>query len=471
MKYGQTSIVNFLSRLIMSLSGFVATIILTRTLGQDQYGTYVVILSVLAWAGMIGQLGLLQAVKKRVSESNDGNYVVSGATIQFVLYLLLAIILWISRSTLNEFIGIDVTLIIILMLAIRLGLMFTQTVLEGQHLVHVSSILTPVEWVSRSLIQIVLVVSGFGIVGALAGYVVGAFVAAVIGIHFITVPSKPPSKEDFVQLKSYAQFSWLNSIKGRVFQSMDTLILAIFIPHGLIAVYEIAWNLASLFAIFGASISRTLFPEMSKIHSEEQSNAEIASLLRVSLVYSGLFIIPGFVGAALVGDVVLTIYGSEFQMGYYILLFLTFARLLYGYGRQFVNTIDAIDRPDLTFYINAVFVGVNLSLNVLLTWQFGWYGAAVATTFSCGIVLILGYYYADKVVDINIPFREIGRQIISSGVMAVVVLIGRSLLGESLSVIILLIGLGASVYFSVLLYMSEEFRSTVSDNIPFKTNQ
>lgn len=450
----------------MSLSGFVATIILTRTLGQSQYGTYVVILSVLAWAGMLGQLGLLQAVKKRVSESNDGNYVVSGAAIQFFLYFLLAIILWVNRSTLNEFIGINAAHIIIIMLAVRLGLMFTQTVLEGQHLVHISSILTPAEWVSRSIVQVSLVVSGFGIIGALAGYIVGAFVATVVGIYFITIPPSLPSRKDFARLKSYAQFSWLSSIKGRVFQSMDTLILAVFVPHSLIAIYEIAWNLASLFAIFGASISQTLFPEMSKIHSEEQSNAEIASLLRVSLAYSGLFIIPGLVGAILVGDIVLTIYGSGFQTGYYILLLLTFARLLYGYGRQFVSTIDAIDRPDLTFQINAIFVGVNLSLNVLLTWQFGWYGAAIATAFSCGIVLILGYYYTDKILNFEIPYNEIGKQIASTGIMAVVVLTGRSLLGESLPVVALLVGIGALTYCFTLFTISDEFRSTVNDNLP-----
>nr|WP_206538383.1 oligosaccharide flippase family protein [Natrinema pallidum] len=460
--------VNFLSRLVMSFSGFVATIVLTRTLGQDRYGTYVVVLSVLAWVAMVGKLGLPQAIRKRVSEPNDGNYVVSGALAQLGLYAIVVACLLVARPYLNEFMGLEATWVLIAILATQLGLIFVQSVLDGQHLVHVSSVLSPVEWTSRSIVQVVLVLSGLGIVGAFAGYIIGAIVAIGIGLYFVTVPSTMPSRRDFDRLKSYAQFSWLGSIKGRTFMSMDTLILAVFVSNGLIAIYEIAWNLASLFAIFGASISQTLFPEMSKISAESDSNAEVAGLLRVSLAYSGLFIIPGLVGSALVGDIVLTIYGSGFEAGYYVLLVLTFARLLYGYMDQFLNTIDAINRPDLTLYINGIFVGVNAILNVTLTWQFGWYGAATATTVSAGLGLVLGYRFASQVIDVTVPLNEIAKQCFAASVMAAVVLVGRVLVGETLLIVIGLVGIGAAVYFSVLYGLSREFRTTVHENLPFE---
>ncbi|MFC6613897.1 oligosaccharide flippase family protein [Halopenitus salinus] len=459
--------INFLSRVVMSVSGFVATIALTRTLGQERYGTYVVVLSVLAWVAIAGELGLPQAIRKRVSESDEGNYVVTGVLAQFGLFAVVAVCLWIARPYLNEFMEIEATWILILMLSVRLGIGFVRAILDGQLLVHVSSVLSPVEWTSRSIVQVVLVLSGFGIAGAFAGYVVGAIVAIAIGAYFVEIPRRKPSRRDFFRLRSYAQFSWLGSIKGRTFMSMDTIILAVFVSNSLIAVYEVAWNLASLFAIFGNSIRQTLFPEMSKLSSEGSSDGEIAGLLRVSLAYAGLFIIPGLVGAAIVGDVVLTVYGSGFETGYYILLILTFARLLYGYMGQFLTTIDAIDRPDLTFRINAVFVVVNLVLNVLLTWQFGWYGAAAATTASAGIGLLLGYYYANHVVDVVVPIAEIGKQCLAAGTMAGIVFFGRAVIGESLPIVVVLVGVGAGVYFVALFGLSQEFRTTVRENMPF----
>jgi len=467
MRYGRTSMVNFLSRMVMSFSGFVATIVLTQTLGQEQYGAYVVVLSVLSWVAIAGKFGLPQAVRKRTSEASGGNYVVSGGLAQFALFSLVTVGLWVARPYLNDFMGIEATWILVVMLAVHLFIGFVRSVLDGQHLVHVSSILSPIEWTSRSVVQVVLVLSGFGIAGAFAGYVVGAVVAALIGLRFVSIPDQLPTKREFLQLKSFAQFSWLGSIKSRTFMSMDTIILAVFVSNSLIAVYEIAWNLASLFAIFGASISKTMFPEMSKIASEDGTADEIAGLLRVSLAYSGLFIIPGLVGAALLGDVVLTIYGPGFDTGYYILLVLTFARLLYGYMQQFLSIINALDYPDHTLYINAIFVAVNLALNVVLTWQFGWYGAATATTISAALGLLLGYYYTTGLVEVSIPVGEIAKQCLAAVIMASFVLGARNLIGDSLPVVVVLVGFGAGVYFATLLVLSREFRTTVEDNLPF----
>jgi O-antigen/teichoic acid export membrane protein len=362
---------------------------------------------------------------------------------------------------------IEATWILIVLLAARLAANFIQSVLDGQHLVHVSSLLTPAEWTSRSIIQVALVLSGAGLSGAFAGYIAGAIVGTLLGAYFVSASFSFPSKRDFGRLRSYAQFSWLASIKGRTFLSMDTLILAVFVSNSVIAVYEIAWNLASLFSIFGSSIRRTLFPEISKLSSVSGINDEITGLLRVSLAYSGLFIIPGLVGGAIVGDIVLQVYGPGFDTGYYILLILTFARLLYGYQGQFLTTLDAVDRPDLTFRINVVFVAVNLVLNILLTWQYGWYGAAAATTLSAALGLVLGYYYASYVMDVVVPLAEIGKQWVAAGIMAGVVYLLRTVVGESLPIVTVLVGIGASVYFFALLMLSVEFRTTVQDNLPF----
>ncbi len=460
--------IDFLSKMVMSFSGFVATIVLTRTLGQERYGAYVVVLSVLAWVAIAGNLGLSPAVKKRVSEADDGNYVVSGIIVQLILYAIVAICLWIARPYLNVYMEVDATGILILLLAVKLAVDLVQSVLEGQHLVHISSLLSPVQWTSRSVVQVALVLAGFGLTGAFAGYVVGAVVAVLVGVYFVSFDLSVPSRQDFDRLGSYAQFSWLASVKGRTFLSMDTLVLAVFVSNSVIAVYEIAWNLASLFAIFGSSVSRTLFPEMSRISSMEGANNEIAELLRVGLAYSGLFIIPGLVGAAIVGDVVLTIYGSGFQTGYYILLILTFARLLYGYQGQFLTVLDGINRPDLTFRINGVFVAVNLVLNILLTWQYGWYGAATATTTSAALGLVFGYYYANRIINVTVPIDVIGKQLFAAGVMALGVYGGRLLVGDSLPLVFVLVIGGSGVYFSVLLAISREFRVTVEENLPFK---
>jgi O-antigen/teichoic acid export membrane protein len=466
MKYGRTTAVSFLSKLLMSVAGFVGTIVLTRTLGRTQYGTYVVVISVLAWVTIVAELGIPQALKKRISEQDGQDYVVAGLLVQGLLFAVVVACLWLVRPYLNAYMEIQATLVLVGLLAARLASNYVQTVLDGQQLVHVSSLLTPVEWISRSVVQVALVVAGGGITGAFAGYAAGAFVGVAVGAYFVSTRVALPTRKHFDRLGAYARFSWLSSVKGRTFLSMDTLVLALFVPNGLIAVYEIAWNLASLFSTFGSAVRRTLFPEMSKITSENGITGEVSGLLRVSLTYSGLFLIPGLIGAAVVGDVVLQIYGPGFSTGYHILLILTFARLLYGYQSQIESTLSAVDRPDLSFRVNATFVAVNLLLNLVLAWQFGWYGAAAATTISAAVGLVLSYHYAARVINVNLPMTEMGKQWLAALVMGGAVLSLQLVFGNSLAIAFILIVLGVSTYFSILLCISPSFRSTVANNAP-----
>lgn len=103
MKHGRTAIVNFLSRFGMSIAGFVATVTLTNLLGKETYGTYVVVISVLAWASIAGNLGLASALRKRVSESTEGDFIASGLAMQLVLYIVMASAIWVGRGPLNSY--------------------------------------------------------------------------------------------------------------------------------------------------------------------------------------------------------------------------------------------------------------------------------------------------------------------------------------------------------------------------------
>jgi len=467
MRYGRTSIVTFLSKLLVSFSGFFGTVVLTRILGKEQYGAYVVVISVLAWSAVAGNLGLSTAVKKRVSEEDGVGYVVPGAISQLTLFTIVAPILWIVRPYLNDYMGVDATAILIVLLFSQLSISFVSSVLDGQHKVHISSILQPLRKTAQSIVQVVLVLGGLGLVGAFAGYLVGAVVATLVGLYFVRAEFRAPSLRDFDRLRTYAQFSWFAQIRGKTFQMMDTVILAFFVTNSVVGGYNAAWNLASIFATFSIAIQRTLFPAMSSLSSQGETEDQIRGLLRESLTYAGLLIIPGVVGSALLGDIILRVYGEGFATGYYILIILGVARLLYGYQGQFLNTIDALNRPDVTFKINVAFVGLNLVLNVLLVTEFGWYGAAIATTASAALGTILGFKCLSSLIQVTIPSGEIVKQILAAGVMALIVLPGRIILEDSLLIGIFLAGVGATVYFVTLLTVSQKFRRTVDDNLPF----
>jgi O-antigen/teichoic acid export membrane protein len=143
-----------------------------------------------------------------------------------------------------------------------------------------------------------------------------------------------------------------------------------------------------------------------------------------------------------------------------------------GYQNQLLNTLNAIDRPDLAFRVNVVFVAANVSLNGVLIFLYGWIGAAVATATSVALSLVLAYQHVDKIIDFTVPVWEIARQWVAAGVMAVVVYGGLRaentyrLLGHNFAVVVTLVTIGAGVYFTILLGLSGEFRETVDRNVP-----
>ncbi|OAQ54709.1 polysaccharide biosynthesis protein [Natrinema mahii] len=476
MRLGQTSIIYFISKFFASGLGFLATIYIARMLGAGPLGIYSVAIGLVSWLAIAGKVGLSGAVSKRVSEGQDrGEYALAGATIIFSLFVLIACVLVLFRTQIVDYVGYPATGYIALILLVVLLNSLINSLLVGLHLVHVSGVLSPVRTGSRALFQIALIAAGAGTAGLFVGHIVGYCLVIGVGGYFIArnVPDlSRPKRRHFEQLVDFAKFSWLGSLQSQMFSYTDIIVLGAFVSSGLIGVYAAAWNIAEFLILFSGALSSTLFPEMSSLSAKEDPQA-VARIVEQSLSFGGLFLIPGLFGGTLLSERILRIYGPEFPKGATVLIVLIVANLFMGYQNQLLNTLNAIDRPDLAFRVNVVFVGLNVTLNVVLISLYGWLGAAAATTVSVAASLVLAYYHVDAIIDFAVPTGEIAKQWFAAVLMAGVVHAGLrteatyGLLNHNVATVVLLVGLGAGVYFAVLLAISAEFRTVVDQNVPF----
>lgn len=474
MRIGQTSFLLFLTKVLSSALGFLATVYFARVLGEETLGHYYLVVAVVVWLAVGGNLGITKAVKKRVSEGQEPRRFVGAAVaLMGAMVVVLTLLLMVFRERVDEYVGAEVVEFVILLLIARLLLALVAATFEGRHMVHVSGLLRVLEKGIQVALQVGLVILGFELFGMLIGYVAAAFIAASVGVVYLGLRPSRPDRYHLTSLIDFAKFSWLSGMRSKTFSYVDVIVLGFFVPTGLIGIYSIAWSVSKFLDLFSTSINATLFPEISKVAAAGDTDA-VTKLTEDALAYAGLFLIPGLVGAVVVGDRLLLIYGSAFQAGYAVLGLLTTAVLLYSYKKQLLNTLNAINRPDLAFRANAFFIGANVLLNVILVQQFGWIGAAVATGLAAGIGLALAYYYARAQVQFRVPVAEIMRQVTAALVMGVVVLGARSA-GESTVVathnvafVVSLVGFGAVVYLSVLMAISTKFRTVVFRNIPFE---
>lgn len=475
MRLGQTSLSYFLSRLLGSAIGFIATLYIARILGAEPLGIYHLALSLVSWLAVAAKVGISGAITKRVSEGEErGQYAVAGMSLIAILFVIFAAGILFFRHLVNDYIGYPAAHFVVLILLAVLVFSLFNSLLVGLHLVHVSGFLSPLKIGGRALAQLALIGIGMSTFGLFVGHLAGFAFVIIIALFFV-VRNLPgisvPRKRHYRDLFDFAKFAWLGSLQSRMFNYTDVIVLGFFVSSGLIGVYAVAWNIAQFLILFSGALKSTLFPEMSELSAKQDEQA-VSRIVEQSLSFGGLFLIPGLFGGILLGERILQIYGSEFPQGANVLVLLIVANLLMGYQNQLLNTLNAINRPDLSFRVNGVFVLANLTLNVILVYLYGWIGAAVATATSVAISLVLAYRHVDNVIDFKLPTGEIMKQWVAAIIMAVLVYGGLYventywLLGHNVATILILVLTGAGTYFFVLLGLSMEFRETVDRNLP-----
>jgi O-antigen/teichoic acid export membrane protein len=467
MRPAKTSILYFLSDVGTSVIGFLATLYFARTLGASVLGRYFVVVALVAWLS-IPSNGVKSAIIKRMSEGTDQRkYLSAGFVTNGVLAAVIALTTILLRAPLETYLGAPVGIIFVILFVGQVGFWTVSSSLKGQQMVAHAGGLRTLDRILRVGIQVSLVVVGYEVAGLVAGHAVAFFVAAAAGLALSQVEFSLPTREHFRELFSYARYSWLSNMRSRTFGWMDTLVLSLFVGSGLIGIYEISWRLASVLILVSNSVSQTLFPEMSSIATTGDYD-EVRKLLGEALFAAGIFTIPGFVGAFVLGPRILRIYGSEFAGGSVVLLLLIAARTLNAYGSQMLNVIDAVDRPDLAFRINLAFVVTNLVLNLTLVYLYGWYGAAIATGVSSLLMLVLGFYTVSKVIGMPpIPVAGVGQQVVAATLMgASVLLLQRALPWQNRYVTVGLVLVGGVVYAAFLLALSSRLRDKVESLVP-----
>ena len=475
MRLGQTSAVYFGAKTVESVLGFLAMVYFARVLGEEVIGHYSLILAVVAWIALFGNVGFTQAIIKRVSEGDEpSEFIYAGIAIKVILLALMVVVTLTFSSTIDAYVGTEATFFVVFLLVAKMAAALVNAVLQGSHLVHLYGVAISARQLSRTIFQVALVYLGFELTGMIVGYGAGALLVALVAAAYVIPRPARPTRRHVRSLFDYAKFSWLGSMRVQTFKYVDIIVLGIFVPAGLVGIYTIAYSIAKVLDVFGLAISKTLFPEMSERSSTDGATA-VAGYVEDSLTFNGLFIIPGLVGSIFVGDLILAVYGPGFVEGEVVLPILVFAVLIYAYNKQLLNALNSVDRPDLAFRANSVFIGSNVLLNVVLVYFYGWVGAAVATGLSAGLALALSYRYATRVIGFDLPLGEVGRQLLAAAVMGGFVYLLRDVT-EPTAVAThvevyagVLVVCGAGVYLLALYLVSPVFRETVSRNLPFDT--
>ncbi|PTD94219.1 hypothetical protein C9439_04000 [archaeon SCG-AAA382B04] len=451
----------FFGKIGIAVLGFLGMWYAARVVGPSILGVYFLFMTIIRLSSFFTDFGIKKAVVKRISEgNNDKKIFTSSFIILLVLFSITIILFYFLRANLIDYIGnseVFPFLFIVLFLLSTQNLLMA--VLAGNKKVGLSNFTSFLQTAGRVFSWFALLSLGFALVGLIIGLSFGYLVGIGAAIFFLGFNIfKKPGLESFKKIFSFQKFSWIGPIRGRTWNWTDTLVLGFFVAPKFVGVYEVCWSISTFFLFGPIAINNTLFPNVSEIAKKEHY-AEIKKVLENSMVYIGLLVFPGLIGAIVLGKSVLRIYGNEFIIGSTILVILILSRLIEGYEKTFSRVLDGLDYPNLTLKSNIIFITSNIIGNVFLIYFIGWIGAAIATSFSITFALILNYNYLKNIIDFEIPKKEIVLEVSSAIIMGIILHIMKHIISLPLKIRIpLLVIFGFVFYISLLIAMSEKIR-------------
>lgn len=419
----KSSLGSFVSRIGLGVAEILGIVYAADVAGASALGTYALFVAVYVLGLLLGSLGVWEATVKRIAEGeSQGEFLAASLLIRLALFLPVTAAILLFRGPLADYIGSPVA--IPFLVATLFAVMFAETIDSGLHGVQrvgraefslfVAAMTKLVSWV-------VLLWMGYGVVGMLAGLLLSKVAQILVGAHFLTIRPRKPSRPEFESLFRFSRYSWMSTVRNQAWLWTDTLVLGFFVTSQLIGVYELSWRISAAFFLASSALSATLYANVDRMLRTEGLGS-VQDAINESLVYSGIMAIPGVVGGIVVARSLLSMFGSQYVVGYSILVVLIFARLAHSYEEIFAKVVNAFDRPDLMFRANLTYVVLNIVGNVVAVAAIGWVGAAIATAVSMAVRMALSYHYLRSLVDVTVPKREILLEVCAALVMGAALL-------------------------------------------------
>lgn len=454
MNIAKSSLKILATKLLNSVSGFLAVVIFSRELGASPLGIYYAFVALLGILAIPANFGFGKAVEKKISENNNkGEFLAAGLLVRLPIILIMSIAILASDDYINQYLGADLAGLLVIALIIQGIGGYGISVLKGELRVGetaVAGALRPLGWLIAGYW---FLIQGFGLTGIVYGYIIGLTAEGMVGWWKTSVQPTWPKIKHIKSLFDFGRWSVIGSVSGLVYSWMDVLILTAFVSLNItsnraeVGAYENAWRVSLLLAIISRSISVTIFPQISRWDANELTD-KIESLLPRALLPGLLIVPPGLVGTIVLGkDILRILFGPEFTVAWIAMIILTGEKFFQSVEAVVGQALAAVDHPELGAIATAISLILNIMLNIALIYFLGIVGAAIATGVSMLINAALQTYYLNQYIKVRMPTQEITWSIFSALIMGTAIYaLYLQFPINSVTQLLLIVTIGAVIY-------------------------
>ncbi len=409
---------SFLGNFIQALIG----VFLARLLQPERYGIYAIAFSLASLVFIT--TGVQEAVTVALAETytkrdKEGTRNALAFFVKFTaIFAILTVIVALFLPTIgkifyhNSSVGIYAAIVVIASVISSTLFMLVMIVLQAMGKIRVMNLLGITDQSIRYIFSLIMVIAGFGVLGAALGHFFGALIVFVISGFLwekLRIGEKLfPSLRSLVKhiktasLKKYLGFSlWITVDKNiaSLYAILPVLLAGIFLSSSQVTFFKLAFGYVNLALSLLGPISTLLNFEFPKMKIEESGKLR-SNFIRVSLYSMGLSVLLTLGAIVTAPFVFKIIYGKAFLSSVHYVTALLVYGCLFGIGVGLGPMWRAIDKVRVSIIINAVVMLTGIPLGLFLISSFGLVGAVAMVTVWFSVSHLISFFYLINHIDI-----------------------------------------------------------------------
>jgi len=419
-------IYNWSNILLSIISVFLLYPYFTKTLGEEQYGVWLLISSITGYFSIL-QIGVPLANVRFVSKyfaTKDYKKINEVLSSNFIFFSALSIVVLIVSLILGYYVEylfkipskyLLVTRVAIVLATFEVCIRFIFEIFEGvvhalqkfNHLNIIKNVITLFKLIFMySVVQHdngIYIICSVVIVTVLLQGVAFYYVAKKI-LPEMGISPNNFSKSTFIDVTSYSVYVLILQFASRISFQTDSLVIGSFISVDSIIYFSIASNILTYFMQFIVGISQTIMPKMSALDALKDHSEIGRSYIRYSRL-TFILILPVCISIYVFGSDFIGLWmGPKFvSEASLILNILTLSYVFFLVQRGIAFPIMmGISKMKFLSILMLITAALNILLSILWGQKFGLIGVAWGTTIPNFINVIVIVIYMSKLLKISL---------------------------------------------------------------------
>lgn len=417
----------FLGISLSSVISALGVIILARLFTPSQYGLYTIVLMPASLITLFRDWGMNSAMIKYVAQyRSEGRTVEMRKVIASGLLFELVAGIFMSVTTffLAGLLAKDVfhrpeiePLVRLTSVTVLAGALLTaaQSAFIGSERMELNSITMICRSALGSLLPSLLVLLGYGTLGAILGYttaivIVGILAILVLYLAFrrnlgIRSQSGPELSTTLKRMLRYGLPVAISAFLGGILSQFYNFMIAIYCTNFMIGNYHAALNFTVLITFFATPIATVLFPAFSKLNREKEIET-LRIVFKSSIKYAAVVVVPASIALVVFSrPLVFTLFGESYS---YAPFFLSLCAIRFLY-----SALGNLSLPNFLAGQGKTIVGMKLSFltlaigfpsALLLVPRFGITGLIATTLLTGFISIVAGLWWVRKHFGVTVDW-------------------------------------------------------------------